>query len=86
VTVTPSRYVPPLTLTMSPARALSTADWIVLYRQPCLHTVSVWNGPFGAPWSPFGVEGGGYWPAIAAEGTASAATRARPAMRAWDIK
>ena len=51
--------MPLLTLTVSPAFALLTADWIVLYLQPFLHTVSVWNGPLGAFWVVDGLAGGG---------------------------
>ena len=68
--------MPLLTLTVSPALALLTAAWIVEYLQPCLHTVRVWKGPFGAFWVVDGFDGGGYWPASAAPGSARAATRA----------
>ena len=51
--------MPLLTLTVSPAFALFTADWMVLYLQPCLHTVSVWKGPLGAFWVVDGLAGGG---------------------------
>src|SRR3954447_21358446 len=59
---------------VSPARALSTAFWIVVKSQrPFLQTVNVWCGPLGLPWTLPGSCGFGYDWALAAAGASSAA-------------
>ncbi len=57
--VTRSRYVPALTLIVSPAFEALTAFWIVLNVQPLAQTVRVLNGPFGAFDGVIGFFGGG---------------------------